>query len=129
MSTTVSDYRFYKVRSSDSPVSVKVSTEFAQVGATTAWIGTRQLANDDENSDRKKWKQEWAFADVGTGKDLAGKLMLITTAVADVRKETDKTGVTYEITGGVDPFTFTLEAPVDQPGGLVLYHVTLDFRA
>ena len=118
MSKTVSDFRFYTVRRTATPVTVKVSTEFAQVGATTAWIGKRHLANEDENSDRKKWKQEWLFDDLGSGKDLDGKLMFITTAVADVRKETDKTGVTYVI-----------EAPVDEPGGLVLYHVTLDFRA
>ncbi len=129
MSKTISDYRFYTVKRSAAPVTVKVSTGYAQVGATTAWIGKRQLANEDENSDRKKWKQEWEFDDIGNGKDLDGKLMFITTAVADVQKETDKTSVTYQITGGVDPFTFTLEVPVDQPGGLVLYHVTIDFRS
>ena len=70
MSKTVSDFRFYTVRRTATPVTVKVSTEFAQVGATTAWIGKRHLANEDENSDRKKWKQEWLFDDLGSGKEL-----------------------------------------------------------
>lgn len=128
MSKVISDYKLYRVKKSKAPIEVGVRVLHSQVGATAVRIGTRTPLNDDADGDPDRWKSEWRFSP-GTGQEVAGKLLFITTAVTDVRKETDKTGVSYQFAGGVDSFNCTLEAAVDEAGGVVIYQLTVDFYA
>lgn len=127
MSKVVADYKRYRVNSTAN-VNVAVQILYGQVGATVARIGTKDLVHEDPHSDPKRWKDKWQFSP-GSGSAVAGKMLFITTAVADVRKETDATGVSYQLTGGPDTFAWKFETSVDEAGGMVIYQMTVDFYA
>jgi hypothetical protein len=126
MSKVAADYKRYRVTGAATPVKVVVQVLHGQVGATAARIGATDLVRDDPHGDRKRWKDKWQFSP-GSGKAVAGKMLFITTAVADVRKETDATGVAYQLSGGPDGFAWRLETSVDEAGGVVIYQMTVDF--
>ena len=127
MSKVVADYKRYRVKAT-AKINVAVQILHGQVGATVARIGTKDLLHEDPHSDPKRWKDKWQFSP-GSGSQVAGKMLFITTAVADVRKETDATGVSYQLTGGPDAFAWRFETSVDEAGGMVINQMTVDFYA
>ena len=58
---------------------------------------------------------------VGTGSDLRGRRLRVTTAVTDTNPATNHTSVTYQLTGGAADRTVTSEYTVSSAGGTVDY--------
>ena len=112
----------------DQDVKLKITVGHGQVGATQATLKQEALVNENSAVDgiKRNNRSEWELA-LGAGANLSGELFVVTTVVADVRSETDKTSVNYELTGGTSDFAFSLEESVDQPGGLVIYNLTILF--
>jgi hypothetical protein len=129
MPRSKAEFKFYDVIR-DRGVTLRITVGHAQVGATQASINQRPLVSEDITKDRIKaaGRSEWVLP-LGAGAVLDGQLLVATTVVADVRAETDETQVNYELTGGVQDFKFSLQESVDQPGGIVVYTLTVDFIA
>ncbi|MFH1861807.1 MAG: hypothetical protein ABH878_03245, partial [bacterium] len=58
---------------------------------------------------------------VGKGSNLIGKVLNCTTTVTDIVPETNDTSITYELTGGIDPFRQTLQTTAPRAGGVIFY--------
>jgi len=127
MTKITTEFKFYDVEPNRA-AQLKITVGNGQVGATKASIGTKRFVDEDDTTDRDGWKDSWTIK-LPKGKDLDGKMLFVTTVVADVRQETDETSVTYDLTGGVSDFHFTLSERVAQPGGIVIYNLTVKFIA
>ena len=64
---------------------------------------------------------------IGTGRELRLKTLRCTTRVHDVNVQTNKTSVTYELTGGVESQTFPYTVDVRDEGGFATYSVAFIF--
>lgn len=64
--------------------------------------------------------------DLGAGPDIAGRTLSVESTIADVRAETNRTSITYRLTGGVEPKEFFQSAPAPRAGGQVDYIATFD---
>ena len=49
------------------------------------------------------------------------------TVVTDVNDKTNRTSVTYELKGGVQPAEFSLEGTVAEEGDSIIYRASFDF--
>ncbi len=127
MPKSKAEFKVYNV-GADENVTLKITVGHGQVGATQAVLKQQTLLNENTAVDKIKHdkRSEWVIAP-GAGADISGEFFVVTTVVADVRSETDKTSVNYELTGGTSDFAFSLEESVDQPGGLVIYNLTILF--
>ena len=66
---------------------------------------------------------------VGSGPTVAGHTLSVESTVADVRAETNRTSITYVLSGGVAPQEFHQAAPAARAGAEVDYVATFDLRA
>ncbi len=83
----------------------KVGTEQVRLKVT---IGEGQLGFVLIVLDGKIFKGENGFeGDLGLGSNLIGKHLRVTTIVTDENIQTDKTSVTYRLTGGPRPLNHT----------------------
>ena len=110
MSTSLSN--FYRVRNEDT-VTLKITIGHGQVGTTSVNLAGNDLVSGHKNSLNLRIP--------GSGKELNGKTLFCSTIVADVRTETNETSVTYEVSGGVNPFKQTLQERVDSEEDIVFY--------
>lgn len=66
---------------------------------------------------------------VGSGPDIAGHTLSVESTVSDVRAETNRTSITYRLTGGVAAQEFHQSVPAGRAGGSVDYIATFDLKA
>lgn len=65
---------------------------------------------------------------IGDGNDVRGSKLAVATTVTDVQRGTNRTSVTYELSGGPAADTHPLNADVDRDGGSVLYLAKFTFQ-
>lgn len=107
----------YRV-SPGSNVLLTVTIGQAQLGASLALL-------DQEELEGRAFNRKF----LGTGDSLTGRTLQIITMVSDVRKQTNRTSVKYELTGGMTPLHFEAADNVDEEGDMVLYLATISFEA
>ncbi len=110
-------FHSYQVRDDDI-IKLKVTIGDAQRGVTTVKLGVDELANNHPGQ---------LELTIGSGRDLKGKELFCTTTVADVRTETNHTSVTFEVEGGPNSFSETLQKTVKDHGDVVFYVATFSF--
>lgn len=110
----------YKVREADELI-IKLVIGYGQLAATTISIGGHYLASAEAKStiEVKIPKK---------GKELVKHVLACTSTVKDVQDITDKTSITYSLTGGPEKFEKTLNAVVEENGGVLNYRVEFDFE-
>jgi hypothetical protein len=116
MSTSLS--KFYRVRDDDTG-RLKIIIGHGQIGKTSVSLDRNDLAVNEQGT--------VDLTIPGSGRDLKGRTLFCSTIVADVRTETNKTSVIYELTGGVANFEETLQESVDTEGGVMFYTATFRF--
>ena len=114
----VSLTEFYRVLK-NRKVFLTIKIGHGQVGDTTVKLGPDTILQNHKNTLRDY--------EIGLGKELHGKTLICTTTVADVRQETNKTSVTYELEGGARPYQSTMKKTVDKDGDVELYVSTFRF--
>lgn len=99
------------------PITLEVSIGNADVGGTfVAFDG-----NDVNPQPNGTWT-------IGTaGEDLRYKLLVCTTNVKDINPQTNKTSVTYKLSGGAESQKFPFSIDVLQYGGYAIYFITFAF--
>jgi hypothetical protein len=118
MSTSLN--AFYRV-GDDDRVTLKITIGHGQTGTSFARLGEEVLASEHPG------KLERALP--GTGRELRGKVLQCRTTVADIREETNKTSVTYELKGGLTRFEQTLEESVERERDSIRYKAIFNFSA
>ncbi|MEK6372023.1 MAG: hypothetical protein AABO58_04955 [Acidobacteriota bacterium] len=99
--------RNYAVGSGAGPVLLSVIIGDGQIGGSAVFIDANQKA-----------KGQITHQDVGAPAALQGHHMTVRTVVFDINEQTNKTSVTYLLTGGAGDAEYTLwfEAPQDKMG-------------
>lgn len=102
-----------------SPVTLEVIIGNADIGGTfVAFAGTALEPNPGTND-------TWT---IGTpGEDMRYKLLVCTTNVKDINPQTNKTSVTYKLSGGAKSQSFPFSIGVRQDGGYAMYSITFAF--
>jgi hypothetical protein len=116
MSTFLS--KLYRIQE-DQEVTLRITIGHGQVGTTSVSLGVDELVTGHHGT--------LELVLPATGADLNGKTLYCSTVVADVQTQTNETSVTYELTGGVKPFSETLQETVDDEGDVVFYTATFRF--
>ncbi len=116
MNTTLS--KLYRVQDQDN-LSLVITVGEAQKGTTSIYLDAEELASSDKNARIKRV--------LGLGSKLKDKVLYCLTIVADIRRETNKTSVTYELTGGQTPFKQSLEESTESHGDVVFYTAIFHF--
>lgn len=98
---------------------VKLSIDYgdAQLGSSLVKLDDRELARGDAIHDLS----------IGQGAGLTDSALSIKSVVTDVNDMTDRTSVTYALTGGATDLRCTLECIVDRNGDSAIYRTTFDF--
>lgn len=120
MSTTVqfTATKLYKVKPG-SPVSLTVIIGEGNVGGTTVvWNDKSIVQNSDQITDMAIGAQ---------GDNLQGKLLFCTTNVQDINPASNKTSVTYILSGGEEQQEFPFQIDVAGNGGFAIYSITFGF--
>lgn len=102
------------------PVELTVVIGDGQRGVTLVFLDTQELTARPGSGGHYL---------VGSGPDLAGHSLSVESTVADVRAETNRTSITYRLTGGAETKEFRQTAPAGRAGGQVDYVATFDLRA
>lgn len=110
--------RLYKV-CTNAPVSLTVTIGEQQVGGTTVVFDGTSIgpANGEITN----------LAIGGAGDNLQYKLLICTTNVKDINNATNKTSVTYSLSGGEQDEDFPFTIDVQQQGGFAVYSITFAF--
>ncbi len=116
MSTLLS--KIIRVRPDDELL-IRIEIGYGQLGKSTVQLGQDYLATNQEGN--------LTLALPGKGKDLAGRTLLCTSVVADVRTETNQTCVTYSLSGGETSWSQTLQESVQSDGDILFYSATMRF--
>lgn len=69
-----------------------------------------------------------AMLKLGKGKDLKGSKLAVATTVTDVQRSSNRTSVTYELSGGTSKEVHPMNAEVAKDGGSVLYLAKFDLQ-
>jgi hypothetical protein len=78
---------------------------------------------------RKPLRRRDSFElDLGLGENLAGKKLLCTTIVTDVREETNNTFVEANVSDGVSEVRDSREEAAAEENGMVTYGIVVRFR-
>ena len=64
---------------------------------------------------------------VGSGQDLIGKTLKVITTIRNILEETDRTSVTWTLTGGTQPLHKTCSKEVENDGAAVIYRAWFTF--
>ena len=100
----------------DGEVKLTVVVGDAQLGSSLVKLETKEIGRGDI-----------ANLAVGKGPKLTGKSLKVKTVVTDVNDKTNRTSVTYELKGGVQPAEFSLEGTVAEEGDSIIYRASFDF--
>ena len=65
--------------------------------------------------------------DLGSNNSLNAKYLDVYTAVTDVSGNTDLTSIEFNLSGGVQPYTYKLEKTVSQQGATIIYKMSIFF--
>lgn len=110
--------RLYKTGAS-APVFITVTIGEGQVGGTTIIFDGNSIGPANG---------EITNLQVGNaGDNLQYKLLICTTDVRDINTATNKTSVTYTLSGGEQEQEFPFTIDVDQQGGFAMYSITFAF--
>ena len=83
-------------------------------------IGEGQRGNIRATVGAKKFHQQHDLDEVlGKGPELAGQVLTVLTTVTDVNEETNRTSVTYRLSGGPAPLEQALSFTVEKEGDSV----------
>lgn len=110
--------RLYKV-GTNAPVFLTVTIGDSQVGGTTVIFDGQSLGPDDGEINNLPIGK--------AGDNIQFKLLVCTTNVKDINPASNKTSVTYTLTGGEEPQDFPFEIDASQNGGYAMYAVTFAF--
>jgi hypothetical protein len=116
-----------KIKKSDS---YKVGTGTERIKAAVD-VGLGQLGFVKMSLDKKPIVSTGApvgMQTLGTPSELAGKLLLIETAVTDASIMTNKMSVTHKLTGGVAAKTIRVLDEVAAPGDSILFQTFVLFK-
>lgn len=102
--------RKYAVGNGPGPVLLTVIIGDAQIGGSAVFIDNKLIA-----------KGQILHVPVGAPADLVGHLLGINTVVADVNEQTNKSSVTYILTGGGGEAEYTLQFEAQKDKQQVLY--------
>jgi hypothetical protein len=97
----------------DGEVRLQVAIGEGQFGSTRAVVGTKQV-DDVHDMDTV----------LGKGSDLRGRELVITSVVTDTNPQTNRTSVTYRLSGGSTPLKQELSFTVESDADSVLYKAT-----
>jgi hypothetical protein len=100
------------------PLTLKITIGYGQAGVTSVYLNRKALANNRKDSFELP---------IASGEPLKGNTLYCFTTVTDIRKETDRTGVMYELQGGVADFKQVLEEGVKGAGATYSYMAAFDF--
>jgi hypothetical protein len=109
-STLTSPYRV-----GEGVVHLTITVGEGQLGTSTVILGTEKIAHGESID-----------VDVGRGPEIAGNMLVCTTAVTDILPETNHTSVTYDLTGGPQPRRFVQLEDID-PDGTIVYLAVFTF--
>lgn len=108
----------YKVGSGQGQVHLRVVIGEGQFGSSSVVVGASlfpQVRTFDEN--------------IGLPAELNGKLISAISVVTDTNKQTNLTSVTYELSGGPQPFGHSSEVTVDRDGDSVMFIAEIQLEA
>ena len=98
----------YRVGTGD--IRLEVTIGEGQFGSTRATVGAKQL---DDVHDMNQL--------IGKGSELAGQVLTVRSVVTDTNLQTNRTSVTYRLTGGPAPLEQTLSLTVEEESDSVDY--------
>lgn len=107
---------FYEVGDSTDPVVLTITVGEAQWGATIVRKGQEILADSEETE---------VVVELGPAPELKRSKVLCTTTVQDVNETTNRTSVTWHLTGGKGDLEKTKTETVDHDGDTALYAATI----
>lgn len=93
-----------------SPVELRVVVGDGQFGSTVVRLDGVEIASG-----------VLGMLQVGKGKDLRGSRLSVSTTVTDVQRSSNRTSVTYALSGGKSTDVHPMSVDVDTDGGSVLY--------
>ena len=99
------------------PVTLDVTIGDGQAGGSSAYVGSTEAARGD--------RIEGVL--LGSGDDLRGQTLVVSTTVVDVRPEHDHTSVAVLLKGGLPPEFPVVQAEGAIPGGSVNYLTVVRF--
>jgi len=95
-------------------VRLSITIGDAQIGGSVVHLGDRELAIGDISN-----------LTIGTGSALKGQTLSIKSVVTDTNDATNRTSVSYRLTGGKTDQSFSQTATVDEDGDSVVYRATV----
>ncbi len=119
MSTSIT--KVYQVKNSTRRVKLTIKVGHGQNAVSSIFLGGVELQSGLRDGVEK--------LDLGSGADLINKNLHCTTTVTDVRAETNRTSVSYKLTGGVKSFQNTYSEAVTHEGETLSYMATFFFFA
>jgi hypothetical protein len=99
-------------------IAFKVQVGDGQIGSSLVTLPDRQPIR----------RRDCFELDLGLGENLAGKKLLCTTVVTDIRDETDSTSVEMEVTDGLISVSDQRSEDAAEPGGMVSYAIVVRFK-
>lgn len=110
--------RLYKI-GAKAPIFLTVTIGDNQVGGTTVVFDGNSIGPVNG---------EITNLQIGNaGDNLQYKLLICTTDIKDINPATNKTSVTYTLSGGEQSEDFPFTIDVDQQGGFAMYSITFAF--
>ena len=100
----------YKVGSGKNPIHLTVTVGEGQLGSSTVIVGAKLF-------DTMKFFDQ----QIGAASEVGGQKLVVVSVVSDTNKSTNRTSISYELSGGAQPFEHTAELSVDADGGSVSY--------
>jgi hypothetical protein len=115
MGTTIN--RIIRV-TADEVVELKITIHFGQLGSTAIYLDAEKQLDETDSK---------ISVSLGKGKDLRRKELRCSTMVQDVNTKTNKTAVTYKLSGGRKPYEEKLQKTVVEDGEIAWYTATFNF--
>lgn len=95
---------------STGPVELRIVVGHGQLGSSVVKLDGVEIASG-----------MLGMLKLGKGRDLKGSKLAVSTTVTDVQRSSNRTSVTYVLSGGSSTETYPLSADVETDGGSVLY--------
>jgi len=114
---------FYKVNDSDHPVKLEVEVGHGQNSNSKILLNHLPVPGPGPEG---SFVRSFELI-LGTNKELQGEELLMTTVVHDIMENTNMTSLTISLTGGVKPYTKTLEHSASKKGEVVTYSANIEF--
>lgn len=99
------------------PVRLRIAVGDGQFGSSVVKLDSDEIASG-----------VLAMLLIGQGSDLRGSKLAVATTVTDVQRASNRTSVTYELSGGPSTDAHPMDADVEKDGGSVLYVAKFEFR-